>query len=163
MNEFTEYNNLLKFIAESKLTRINIIGSPASGKTTLTKQLGDDLELPIYDLDDFLYHNGCKRKNLDEDKIAISEILKNEKYIIDGTYSSSLSFRVNDVEMFIMIKGNKWQYLFRFLKRVILTSKLKCGERITLKTLSLIINYDKILNRKIIPSIPINKIVYFFN
>lgn len=138
------YYEIVNLVKENNLKTINVCGSPGSGKSTLSKNLSQLLTYKLIDLDDFLYNENCRRKTKDQDILELNEILREEKILIDGTYSSTLEYRIDKVDLFIFTKRNELLSLYRFFKRLITAKKLKCGERITLKTLTLILNYKKI-------------------
>ncbi len=155
------YENLLNLILKNKVTKINICGSPASGKSTLAERLSEDTGFQIIDLDDYLYSSGCKRKIHQEDITIIGELLNIDNMIIDGTYTSSLKQRVKDVDLFILTNSNNVKCLIRFCKRLLIKRNLKCGEKITAKTLRLIWTYKQVEVKKIISVIPKTKLIRF--
>ena len=55
--------------------RINIVGSPGSGKSTLSSRLSELLNIEMFDLDDYLYDNNCNRLNSNSTSQAINELL----------------------------------------------------------------------------------------
>ncbi|MBA7518860.1 hypothetical protein ES705_10934 [subsurface metagenome] len=69
----------------------------------------------MFDLDNYLYHNGCNRKLLKEDIAALDKLVSNSQFIIDGTYTSTLSYRVDKIDLFILTSSNKWVCLIKFL------------------------------------------------
>ena len=138
------FNEIETMIRESNIRSINICGSPGSGKTTLANKLSKVTGFDLYDLDSLFYHDNCIRHTINEDKAALDKILVKDKIIIDGTYTSTIEHRLGKIDLFIFTKSSQWKSLYRFLKRFIITKNLKCGERLTTKTLYLILNYKKI-------------------
>lgn len=138
------FNEIETMIRESNIRSINICGSPGSGKTTLATKLSKVIGFDLYDLDSLFYHDNCIRNTINEDKAALDQILAKDKIIIDGTYTSTIEHRLDKIDLFIFTKSSRWESLYRFLKRFLSTKKLKCGERLTVKTLYLILNYNKI-------------------
>ncbi len=139
-------------INESNMCSINICGSPGSGKSTLAEKLSKALEFELYDLDSYFYRDNCTRNSITDDKISLDFILSNNKFIIDGTYTSTIDYRIGKIDLFIFTKSSKWICLYRFIKRFVSNNKLKCGERLTLKTLYLILNY-KIVEQNLFNSL----------
>ena len=78
------------------------MGGSGTGKTTLANNLGRDLNLPVHHIDG-IHHleNWQLRDKTERDKI-IMEKVNEEKWIIDGTYRSTLKKRVENSN-----KGNK--------------------------------------------------------
>lgn len=134
--------------------QINVIGSPGSGKSTLSEALSKLLSINVYDLDDFLYDNKCKRLNTELTKKAILKLLQNEKFIIDGTYTTTFFDRLNYLDLVIILDTSTIISLINFFKRYFFRKNLKCGEKITWKTLCLILKFNRetkpLLMKKII-------------
>ncbi len=138
------FDEIVKLVKENNLKTINVCGSPGSGKSTLSIKLSQLLNFRLIDLDDFLYNENCNRKSKDQDILELRKILTEENIVIDGTYSSTLKYRIGKVDLFIFTKRNILRSLYRFIKRLFTANKIKCGERLTLKTLTLILNYKKV-------------------
>ena len=75
-----------------------VIGSPGAGKTTFARKLAAKTGLPLYHLDT-VWHNPDKTTiSRDEFDKALSEILANDSYIIDGHYTRTLETRIKDCD-----------------------------------------------------------------
>lgn len=70
--------------------RISIIGGCGTGKTTLADNLGKELKIPVYHIDG-IHHleNWEIRDKKERDKIILEKVSE-PKWIIDGTYRSTL-------------------------------------------------------------------------
>lgn len=154
-------NEIVKLINEKKMKTINVCGSPGSGKTTLSTKLSQALGYKLIDLDDFLYNKNCNRKKKDEDILELKQILSEQNILIDGTYSSTLAYRIDKVDLFIFTERNVLLSLYRFVKRLFTAKNLKCGERLTVKTLTLILNYKKVEKDIFTKLIPSEKLVIY--
>lgn len=152
---------IVKLVSEKNLKTINVCGCPGSGKSTLSIQLSQTLGYKLIDLDDFLYNANCIRKSKDEDILELKQILDRQNILIDGTYSSTIEYRIDKVDLFIFTKRNILLSLYRFSKRLLTSKNLKCGERLTWKTLTLILNYKKIENDIFTILIPTGKLVIY--
>lgn len=155
------FNEIVKLIKEKNLKTINVCGSPGSGKSTLSTKLSQILSYKLIDLDDFLYNENCNRKSIEEDIIELKQVLTEQNIIIDGTYSSTLEYRIDRVDLFIFTKRNILLSLYRFIKRLLTAKYLKCGERLTWKTLTLILNYKNVENDLFTKLIPTEKLVIY--
>lgn len=155
------FEEILNLINKNKIESINVCGSPCSGKTTLAKKLALNLGFEIFDLDTFFYDVRCNRISKEQDRIVLSKILDKQYYILDGTYSSTLKYRTEKIDLFIFVKSNIWRCLYRFLKRRITSTKRKCGERITWKTLNLILKYKTIEAKIFADLIPDKKLIIY--
>jgi len=72
--------------------RLFIIGAAGSGKTTLSKEIGNQLNISPVNLDDIFWDNtlnayGIKRNEIERDKLLDEEITKSS-WIIEGAYIS---------------------------------------------------------------------------
>lgn len=155
------FDEIVKLIKENNLKTINVCGSPGSGKSTLSIKLSQLLNLRLIDLDDLLYNENCNRKSKDQDILELRKILTEENIVIDGTYSSTLKYRIDKVDLFIFTKRNVLRSLYRFIKRLFTANKIKCGERLTLKTLTLMLNYKKVESDIFKMLIPTKRLVIY--
>lgn len=71
-----------------------VIGSPGAGKSTFARKLRDATNLPLYYLD-MLWHKPDQTNiSTEEFEIRLAEILKRDKWIIDGNYQRTLETRL---------------------------------------------------------------------
>ena len=71
-----------------------IIGCPGSGKSTFARKLRDTTGLPLYYLD-MLWHKPDKTTvPEDEFDASLQDILKRDRWIIDGNYQRTLAVRL---------------------------------------------------------------------
>lgn len=95
------------------MERICVIGGSGTGKTTLSENLAHKLNLPVYHIDGINYLDNWVQRDTDERDKMILEIVEQEKWIIDGTYRSTLDKRLEradyiiylDYSSFAQIKG----------------------------------------------------------
>lgn len=83
--------------------RISIIGGSGTGKTTLSNNLGKVLKLPVYHIDG-IHHleNWVIRDKKERDKIILEKV-RESKWIIDGTYRSTLEQRLQNSDFIIYL------------------------------------------------------------
>lgn len=154
------------------MKKICIIGGSGTGKTTLAENLGKRLDLPVYHIDG-IHHldNWQIRDKKERDKIII-EKADEDKWIIDGTYRSTLQYRLDKADFIIyldystiaQVKG----VLGRFIKN---HGKEKkeipgCNERMNLKFFWFVVNWRKNRRNEIlskINTIDTNKLHIFKN
>jgi len=76
------------------LNRIILLGPPCSGKSFLSKKLSEKLHLSLYHLDVIFWKPNWVATPRDEFLDKINNIIKEDKWIIDGTYVSTLYERL---------------------------------------------------------------------
>ncbi len=76
------------------MTKGLIIGSPGAGKSTFARKLRDATGLPLYHLD-LLWHRPDQTTYTQaEFDRALNQILKKDRWILDGNYQRTLSLRL---------------------------------------------------------------------
>lgn len=141
------------------MKRICIIGGSGTGKTTLAKNLGKQLNLPVYHIDGIHHLKNWEIRNKDERDKIILEKADEDKWIIDGTYSSTLKQRLEksdcviylDYSTIAQIKG----VLGRFIKN---HGKEKeeipgCKEKMSLEFFWWVVNWRKNKRQTIIENL----------
>ena len=102
------------------INRISIIGGPGTGKSTLAKNLGKKLNLPVYHLDQINFLENWKERDKQERDMIISQKANEQKWIIDGTYKKTIEERIKKADLIIFLDYSKFARLkgifSRFLK-----------------------------------------------
>lgn len=152
--------------------RISIIGGPGTGKSTLANNLGKDLNLPVYHLDGIHHLENWKERDKEErDKIIIDKLDK-PKWIMDGTYKSTLEKRVKASDLIIFLNYSTVARLKGILSRYFKNrGKEKvdipgCKERMTWKFLKFTIIWNKTRGntiKDVLDKIQDKKIIIFEN
>ena len=76
------------------MKKVLVIGSPGAGKSTFSRRLKEKTGLPLYYLD-MIWHLSDKTNVAKEEFDAkLEEILKMDRWIIDGNYSRTLEMRM---------------------------------------------------------------------
>ncbi len=101
------------------MERILIIGSPGSGKSTLSLLMSEKLGLPVVHLDKLFWRPGWVEAPKEEFDAALAEALKGEKWIIDGNYGRTLKIRLARADTVIMPDYPTAVCVFRVLKRIL--------------------------------------------
>ena len=80
------------------MNKIIVIGSPGAGKSTFARRLRDLTGIPLYYLD-MIWHN-TDRTNVTREEFdrELNEILKKDKWIIDGNYQRTLELRIKECD-----------------------------------------------------------------
>ena len=86
------------------MNKMMIIGSPGSGKSTLSKIVGKKLGYKVLHLD-YIYHiDNFKHITRDELKIMIeSFVSENDNFIIDGNYGGTMEWRLQFCDTVVLL------------------------------------------------------------
>lgn len=131
------------------LNRISIVGGPGTGKTTLAYNLAKEYDLPICHLDAIQNLNGWKKRDKKErDEIILSKI-NEDKWIIDGTYKTTLEARIEKSDLIIFLNYSTIARLRGIILRYFKNrGKEKaeipgCKEQMSIRFVRIAINWDK--------------------
>ena len=131
------------------VNKISIIGGPGTGKSTLANNIGRELNLPIYHIDAIHHLENWKVRDSEERDKIILEMINREKWVIDGTYKSTLEARVKKSDMIIFLNYSTAARVRGVLSRY-LKNKGKekpeipgCKEQMNWKFLKLVIKWEK--------------------
>ena len=84
-----------KICGDENMLKIIVIGNPGAGKSTFARKLRTVTGLPLYYLD-MLWHKS-DQTNISQEifDAQLNEILKKDRWIIDGNYQRTLEMRLN--------------------------------------------------------------------
>ena len=145
--------------------KVLIIGNIASGKTTLAKRLSDYYNIKYYELDKIVHDdsNNTKREK-NEIRKMITEILRQEDYIIEGMLRDNYDLIVPKASSIIFLDYDKKILKKRLKKRYLLQriglikTSYKIDKELYNKLLGYIDNYDKSFLKDIMEKYP-NKLI----
>ena len=131
------------------MERILIIGCGGAGKSTLARQLGEKLKLPVVHLDSiFWLPNWVERDRNEFDELVLQELVK-DQWIMDGNYNRTLPERVKYCDTIIYLDFSRMACLMGVLKRIITTygtvrpdMGAGCPERFDLEFLKWVWNFN---------------------
>lgn len=132
------------------MKRIIIIGSPGSGKSTLSQKLSDKLRLPVVHLDKLWWKSGWVESSREEFDQKLDAVLNEDKWIIDGNFSRTLPKRLERADTVIFLDYPTLTCVYRVLKRIV-TCRGKtrddmaegCPERFDLEFLKYVFSFRK--------------------
>lgn len=134
-----------------------IIGCGGSGKSTLAIELGKRLSLPVYHLDRLNWQPGWVSMPHSEWMKVEQDLVRAEKWIIDGNYSSTMDIRLAACDTVIFLDMPRTVCLWNILKRwVTYHGRTRpdmtegCDERIDMEFLAWIWNYNRTKRPRII-------------
>ena len=132
------------------MERMIIIGCGGAGKSTLARQLGEKLGLPVVHLDKLFWRPGWVQVTQEEfDALHRAETEK-EKWIIDGNFNRTIAERLARCDTVIYLDFSRFACLTGVLKRVLTTYGTVrpdmgegCPERIDFEFLKWVWNFNK--------------------
>ena len=80
------------------MKRVLVIGCPGAGKSTFARKLKDLTGLPLYYLDQVFHRADRTTIGQDEFDAALGQILKKDRWIIDGNYLRTLEIRLKECD-----------------------------------------------------------------
>lgn len=120
--------------------KIDIIGSVASGKTTLARKISQKYKVPYYEKDNIVWMRtpeGDKKRTPEERDKFFEQIIMSDNWIVEGSPRNCLKESFLFCEYIIVINERTIIRLLRVFKRWILqkTGKEKYNSKPTLKFL----------------------------
>lgn len=131
------------------VNKVTIVGGPGTGKSTLAKNLGKVLNLPVYHIDAIEHSENWKKRDSKERDDIILKKIEEPKWVMDGTYKTTIKQRIEKSDMVIFLNYSTLARLKGIFSRYF---KLKgkdrpempgCKEKLELKFIKFAINWDK--------------------
>ena len=85
------------------MKKIIVIGCPGSGKSTLSRKLHNITEIPLYHLDMMFWNEDKTTVEKSVFLKRLSEVLIKDSWIIDGNFSSTMEWRMNECDTVIFL------------------------------------------------------------
>lgn len=100
------------------MKRILVIGRSGAGKTTFSDRLGKALGRKVIHLDNLFWKPGWVRAFSSEEWVKqVKRLIKEDEWIIDGTYHNTLEMRLRRADTVIFFDINSFRSLLNALKR----------------------------------------------
>jgi len=99
------------------MERIMIMGCAGAGKSTLTQNLSQVLNLPTLHIDTIFWSPGWKQRPKEEFEKAHEDFLENEKWVIDGNYLKIMDKRVEKADTIVHLDFSTLNCLYGVVKR----------------------------------------------
>jgi adenylate kinase family enzyme len=104
----------------NEVSRVYIIGSVASGKTTMARNMSKKLNIPWYELDNVVHirdKNGDRKRTEEERNLEFHKILDEDKWIIEGVRRKYFDFGFESADLIILLDTPVKKRKYRILKR----------------------------------------------
>ncbi|RPI15961.1 MAG: DNA topology modulation protein [Ignavibacteriae bacterium] len=133
------------------MNKICIVGCGGSGKSTLSRKLGEATGIPVYHLDVYYWKPGWKETEDVEWKETVHTLLQNEKWIMDGNFNSTQEIRFAEADTIIFLDIPTYKCVYNAVKRVFIYNKKNmrpdmaegCNEKFDWKFYKWILTYKK--------------------
>lgn len=132
------------------MERILIIGCGGAGKSTLARQLGEKLDIPVVHLDKLFWKPGWTERSEEEFDAILAQELEKPRWIMDGNFNRTISRRMEKCDTVIYLDFSRFACLRGVLKRVLTThGKVRpdmgegCPEHFDLEFLKWVWNFNK--------------------
>jgi adenylate kinase family enzyme len=132
-------------------TKIAIVGSPGSGKSTFARKLAEATGLPLHHLDALYWGPGWVRRHTADEWSALqSALVAGDRWIIDGNYHSTLDIRIAAADTVIFLDVSPWRALWNIFARIRHFSadsrpdmSVGCPERLDWKLVRVVLGYPR--------------------
>jgi adenylate kinase family enzyme len=132
------------------VNRIVIIGCGGAGKSTLARQLGEKLKLPVVHLDKLFWKPGWVQVTQEEFDILHRQELAKDKWIMDGNFNRTIPERLERCDTVIYLDFSRLACVRGVIKRIVTTHGTVrpdmgegCPERIDFEFLKWVWNFNK--------------------
>ena len=132
------------------MERIILIGCGGAGKSTLARQLGEKLNIPVIHLDSIFWLPGWVEMDRETFDARLREEMAKDRWIMDGNFNRTMPERIKRCDTIIYLDFSRWACLVGVLKRIITTygtvrpdMGAGCPERIDLEFLKWVWNFNK--------------------
>lgn len=105
---------------DEPMRRIMVLGPPGSGKSTLSRQLGTRLGLPVFHLDQAYWQSGWIETPRMLFQAEVERIAALPEWVIDGNYLPSFAPRLRVADTVVFLDTPTWRIMARILRRTLL-------------------------------------------
>ena len=139
------------------MRKVLVIGSGGAGKSTLAKRLGQMLDIEVKHLDKFYWRSGWTEPPKEEWSQMVTELVRDDSWIMDGNYGGTLEFRLQHCDTIIFLDMPRLVCLWRIVKRRLLNRNRArpdmaegCYEKLDPEFIEWVWNYSRRTRPKVI-------------
>jgi adenylate kinase family enzyme len=100
------------------MRRIIVVGSQGSGKTSLSRNLGRRLGLPVVHLDVLYWQPGWQPSDTASFRVRVTEAISREAWVVDGSFSGlAFDLTLARADLLVVIDRPRWLCQWRILWR----------------------------------------------
>lgn len=100
------------------MQRVLVIGPCGAGKSTLSAQLGQNLNLPVFHMDKLNWNPGWIESSKDEIHQRLGSIVTTDRWLIDGNYGGTLTPRLERADTVVYLDFPIHLCVSRLLRRI---------------------------------------------
>jgi adenylate kinase family enzyme len=100
------------------MKKIAVIGSGGSGKSTLSRKLGEKLSIEVFHLDAILWKPDWEAVAKDQQKAIQYQLVAKDQWIIDGNYNGTIDIRLQAADCIIFMDIPRSICLYRVIRRM---------------------------------------------
>jgi adenylate kinase family enzyme len=115
-----ERNRSIRWLFSHIMQRILILGCPGAGKSTLARQIGQSLHLPVIHLDREYWRAGWRSTPDAEFDEAVAKLVERQCWVMDGNYHRTLDVRLARTDLAIHLDFPRWRCLSRICRRTLI-------------------------------------------
>lgn len=101
------------------MRRIAVIGCGGAGKSTLSRELGRRLDLPVVHLDTHYWNAGWIATPRERWRLVHHELIAAERWIIDGNFADTMEARLSRADTALFLDYPRRVCLTRIARRVV--------------------------------------------
>lgn len=99
------------------MQRVVILGSGGAGKSTLARQVGDRLGLPVIHLDREHWLPGWVETPTGDWAVRVARLVAGDRWVIDGNYGGTIDLRLRACDTAIFLDLSRSLCLWRVMRR----------------------------------------------
>lgn len=139
--------------------RIAIIGAPGTGKTTLANNLSEIYGIEAIHIDGIHHLPNWNLRDKEERDRMILEIANREKWIIDGTYRSTLRARLEKADFIIWLDFSSINQIKGIMQRYLKNKGIEkpeipgCKEKMDKEFFTYVLRYNRTKRKSIVENL----------